>query len=172
MSGVSIATGVIATDALGGGAGRGLQSPGSLGVSGVGVPVTGTTNETTLATIGIPASAMGINGYTRIWTLWTATNSANNKTIRVRLGGSVVFSSVVTTTPNGSTVVEIWNRGALNSQISNNSSTGAGLGFTGNAWTTTAIDMSVAQNITITGQLANSGETITLEAYTVELINP
>jgi len=172
MSGVSIASGVIATDALGGGVGRGLQSPGILAQSAVAASVTGTLTETVLATIPIPAGAMGVNGMLRVTALWSYTNSANTKTARYRLSGQSLGFVAVTTSSSSKTQAEIANRGALNSQVS-----GVGalvLPFTNSASAvqTFAIDMSVSQNITLTGLLTNVGETITLESYTVELLNP
>lgn len=140
--------------------------------SAVAVPHTGTTNETTLATIAIPAGAMGVSGALRVITVWSYTNSANNKTFRARLGGSTFATAVVTTTASSSSLWEVWNRNAANSQVSNGSGAGAGLGASGNATVTLAVDTSVAQNLTITAQLASAGETITLEAYTVEILNP
>lgn len=173
MSGVSIATGVIATDALGGGEGRGLQSPGVRAQSSVtGMAVTGTTNETTLASIIIPANMLGINGMLRITALWSYTNSANNKTLRVNFGGTTWFNQVQTTTASAQSMTMIRNRGAANSQVGYAISAGSAFGSTSVANPTAAIDTTASQSITITGQLVNTGETITLESYTVEVLNP
>ena len=172
MGGVSIATGVIATDATGGGAGRGYQSPGVVAQSGTASSVTGTTSETILATIPIPGGALGPHGSLRITTLWSYTNSANNKSLRVNMGGTVWFFQVQTTTASAQALTMIRNRGAVNSQIGYAISTGSVLGSTSVANPTAAINTAAAQSITITGQLATSTETITLESYTVEIINP
>ena len=172
MGGVSIATGVIATDATGGGAGRGYQSPGVVAQSGTASSVTGTTSETVLATIPIPAGALGINGVLRITALWSYTNSANNKTLRINFGGTTWFNQVQTTTASAQGMTMIRNRGSVTSQVGYAISAGSAFGSTSVANATAAINMAVAQNLTITGTLALGTETITLEGYTVEILNP
>lgn len=171
MSGVSIATGVIATDALGGGVGRGLQSPGVLAQSAVPASVTGTLSETTLATIVIPAGVMGANGSLRVTLQWSCTNTANTKTAGVRLGGQSIRALALTNTASRPDIVMLTNRGATNSQVGVVASASA---YSNSSATspTYAIDMSQAQSLTITGTLTNTGETITLESYTVEVLNP
>lgn len=170
MSGVSIATGVIATDALGGGQGRGLQSPGVLAQSGVAVSITGTAVETTLATIPIPAGSVGLAGSLRITVHWSGTSSANNKIYKVLYGGSTIFTITQSTNSLTATQLVMHNRGIVNSQITY-AGTAAGLGNSAGGNLITAVDSSVSQNLTITGTLVNTGETITLESYTVEILN-
>lgn len=143
-----------------------------LAQSAVAASVTGTTNETTLATIAIPAGAMGVNGSLRITTLWTTTNSANNKNLRVKLGATAFTDIALTTTAAGQFQTHIRNRGAPNSQVA--FIVGSGFPFASSAGSPFpgAIDTAVSQTLALTGQLANTGETITLEAYTVEILNP
>lgn len=174
MAGVSIATGVVATDALGGGQGRGLQSPGVLAQSASPASVTGTLTETALATVTIPAGAMGLNGALRITVLWSHTNSANTKTLNTRLGGvsgTIISGLPVTTTASTQAMTMLRNRGAANSQVRFGSTTNSFSAFS-SAVVTHAVDTSVAQDLVLTGVLTNTGETITVEAYTVELLNP
>lgn len=150
-----------------------LRSDGVLAQSGAASPVTGTTNETTLATIVVPAGAMGLNGVLRIRPKFTYTGSTNLKTLRVRLGGSTLWSG--TNASNASNLgsepyIDIQNRNSVSSQIGMPAdAAGVNLQIVG-AFLTAAIDTSAAQNLTITGQLASSGETITLEAYNVEIL--
>src|SRR5882757_8754527 len=47
--------------------------------SGVSVPLTGSTSETVLATIPIPANLLGANGQLRIKAQWSCTSSAGTK---------------------------------------------------------------------------------------------
>lgn len=140
--------------------------------SAVAASVTGTTNETTLATIAIPAGAMGANGQLRITALFSTTNSANNKILRANIGGTAFLATTVTAVASTSSLVMIRNRNSLASQVGFAPTISAGVGTSATAVVTATVDMSVAQNLTITGQLANTGETITLEAYTVEILNP
>jgi hypothetical protein len=125
------------------------------------------TNENTLATVAVAGNLLGANGKLRITFLFTVTNSANNKTLRVRFGGTQFFGVVLTTSASYVFQFEIGNRGATNSQVSGPSSWGANTA----AVTTGAIDTTASQNLTITGQKASAGETITLEGYTVEVIH-
>lgn len=136
--------------------------------SAVASPITGTTTETTLATITVPANVMGANGRIEITTMWSTTNSANNKTLRVKFGSLTMQSIVMTTNASIQVTAIIANRNNTASQVASpNSSTGTGA--TTNAVQTASIDTTAAVTILITGQLANTGETITLEAYSVKL---
>lgn len=156
----------------GSGGGIGLKSAGVLAQSAAPASVTGTVSETTLATIAIPAGTMGLNGALRITSIWSYTNSANNKTVRARFSGQALGSTVMTTTATASILWEAINRGALNSQVTNGAGAGAGLVASGNAVVTMTVDTSITQNLILTATLANTGETITLEGYTVEVLNP
>lgn len=129
------------------------------------------TTEDVLATIAIPAGAMGANGFLRIFTIWSFTSSANAKTMRARLGGIGGTIHGIGPSTNGfqelQGVTMIFNRNAANAQV------GTGLlanGFIGSsAPTTGAIDTSIAQNLVFTGQKASAGETLALDAYSVEI---
>lgn len=145
-----------------------------LGRSAVPVSVSATTDEETLATITVPANAMGPNGTLRIWTTWTHTNSANNKTLSVRFSGAsgTQYLALVVTAHAGSQVVTtISNRNATNSQVGYAASAATSFGSTiASTPATSAVDTTVATTIVISGQKASSGETLTLEWYLVELM--
>lgn len=144
-----------------------------LGASAVAVSGGADTNENILATITIPAGAMGLNGQLRVTTLWTVTNSVNNKVIRVRLGGiggTAYLGNTLTTSASAADTRVISNRGAANSQVGWQS--GLGTGGSSSAVQTSAIDTSAATTLVITGQKATAGETLTLESYLCELILP
>jgi hypothetical protein len=149
----------------------GLKSSGVLAQSAVPASVTGTTTETVLATITIPANAMGLNGAVRVTTQWSYTNSANTKTVIQRFAGATARTISLTATASRSDIFMIANRNAANSQVG--SATGAGAyGTSSGTSTAFSVDTTQAQNITLTGTLANTSETITLESYTVEILNP
>lgn len=144
-----------------------------LAQSAVPASVTGTTSETVLATIPVPAGAMGPNGALRVSTKYSQIGG-NTRTFRVRLGDTELFGGPQNSTSPTMTLgpIQINNRGVSASQVGSMTGTNAtGLG-TGNSFNVSAIDMLQAQNLIITGQLANAADTITLEAYTVELLNP
>lgn len=143
-----------------------------LAASGAPASHTGDTSETTLAAVAIPAGAMGPNGALRITSVWTTTNSANNKTLRVRLGGAsgALFQSIaVTAMASLRHTITIHNRGAQNAQVGQAGT--AAFGPASASPTTGAIDTSLAQNLLLRALLANAVETITLESYLVELLH-
>lgn len=151
-----------------------LKSPHILAQSGVASSVTGTTSETTLATITVPANAMGANGAVRIWCAWSWTNNGNSKTPRIRFGGTggtVFTSNTLTTSQSVQDVKIIQNRNATNSQVGTTNTIG-GFSNSSVATVTAAIDTTAAVDIVISGQLANSADTLTLERYLVELLVP
>ena len=127
------------------------------------------TNENTLATITVPAGALGSSGAVRISCLFSYTNSANNKTLRVKFGGTTYFSQVVTTTGLQSLTVGVSNRTSA-TQVGwfplnpnpYNAQAGSAV--------TSSVDTSAAVTILITGQKATAGETLTLECYSVEIM--
>lgn len=146
-----------------------------IAASAVPVSHTGSTAETVFATIPIPAGTMTATAALRITTLWSYTNSANAKTGRVRLGGvsGTQFLSVAhTTTASFSDSRLIRNRGVVNSQVGTATGSTASAGSTSAAVTTGTVNMAVAQDLVLSGQLALGTETITLEAYLVELLIP
>lgn len=124
------------------------------------------TNENTLFTATIPGGVMGANGVIVVRSKWDYTNSANSKTIRVRLGGSQLGGFVATTSASFGLYTDICNRNSESAQVGANSS-GFG-GATGNTWTST-IDTSADTTLTLTAQKATGTETITMLGVSVIL---
>lgn len=152
---------------------RMFGTPVIIGISAVAVSAGANTDENTLATIAIPARSMGLNGRLRVWTLWTTTSSGNNKTVRVRLGGAAgtaFLNSNVTTSVGTGDVRLISNVAADNSQKGAGASVFTANGGTSGTPVTGAIDTSADTTLVISGQKASSGETLTLESYSVELL--
>lgn len=156
------------------GAAANLLLPYVLCQSAVAVSGAADTNENTLYTCTIPANAMGANGSLRVGASWAFTNSANNKTLRVRfsgIGGTAHFTPTVTTAVQATAQFQIHNRGATNSQISTVGAGGA------NSFTTTtaapptsAVDTTVETTLVVTCQKALGSETCTMERIVVELL--
>ncbi len=143
--------------------------------SAVPVSVTGTTSETVLAKTPIPAGAMAPNGCLRVRYLYSCTSNANTKTFTIRLTGTAMRSFSVTANSSVWEEINIWNRGALNNQVWQPGGAPAGNGGGGTSGAnpgTSSVNMAALQNLIIAGSLANAADTITLEAYTVELLNP
>ena len=147
-----------------------------LASSGAAVSCAADTAENTLASITIPAGAMGPNGSLRVSTLWTMTNSANNKTIQVKLGGTggTAFCNLVLGAGIASARYQhqIHNANSQSSQVGFVAANTVGFGTAAGANVTASIDTSAATTLVITGQKASAGEVLTLLAYTVELIKP
>lgn len=139
--------------------------------SAVAVSGSNDTNENTLATVTVPAGAMGANGALRIWTLWTFTNNANAKTPRIRLGGAsgtIWFAANAASAATGQFITIIRNRNAANSQVGFQTG-GTNWGVSATACQTGTTDTASAQDLVITVQKGTGTDTMTLEAYTVEL---
>lgn len=133
-----------------------------------GMATTGDTNENTLATITIPAGAMGANGIVRVTTSFSYSSSATSRTARIKFGGTTYQSTNVANTGSAKYQTLIANRGATNSQSGSNIS---GIYSTSSgAAVTSSVDTTAAVTILITGQNGLGSDTITLESYFVEVI--
>lgn len=141
-----------------------------LAASAVAQSITGTLTETTLASGTIPAGTLGANGQVDIVALWSHTNSANNKTLRVKFGGTNFMAVVTTTTGVDQTYTRIANRGVTNSQIGFIAASSTGFSAIAGSNVTASVDTTADVTLLITGQLALGSETITLESYIVKLV--
>lgn len=146
------------------------RSPIVVGQSAVAASVTGTLTETTLASITIPGGMMGVNGVLRVIPLFSMTNNANTKTFNIRLGGILINTPVVASVAAIQMLSLIRNRNAQNSQVSFTPANTTGLGTAGAAVLAVNVDTSVDQVLALSGVLSNTGDTITLEGYTVEVL--
>lgn len=131
--------------------------------------MTGTTSETTLATISVKAGLLGANGKVKVTPLFTMTNNANLKTFRVKYDTDVCYTASISNSIQEAPFVLI--RNANNVAIQKTASTlPSGLGNIAASFRTTTVNTDSAFDIVITGQLASSGDTITLEDVLVEII--
>ena len=121
------------------------------------VALTGTTSETTMLTVSIPASLMNKRGRLNMLGLMILTNNANLKTLKVKFGGQTL--ATVTSTSQAALGFSTWLLN-LNSETAQRN---------GNA-TSFTIDTTIANDLVITGQLANAGDTVTLTAVSMEII--
>ena len=132
---------------------------------------TGGTNEVALATINIPP--LQPNSQIRVNFLFSVNNSGGTKTFRVRfggIGGTAYYAVTATTSINTQGFATIRNRGSTNSQVGAPSA--LQLGSSGTALVVSAVDTSAATTLVLTGQLTSGADSINLESYTVEIINP
>lgn len=138
--------------------------------SAVASSVTSTTALTTLASVTIPAGIMGTDGQLRITTLWSAgANNANVKTAYIKFDTNSLQSFNLASVLAAQSLAYTRNRGSASSQINwVNSITP--FTTTAAALLTSTVDTSTDKNILLQAQLANSSDTVTLEAYSVELM--
>jgi hypothetical protein len=137
--------------------------------------LTGTTDETALATIALPAGLLGTTRTLRVTAYFTMTANTNVKTPRIRLGG--ISGTSMNAAVSGAAVsaqimrVEFSARGSTTSQIATGT---AGRGSdniqTLLAHVSGAQNTAIALDLVISGQLANSGDSLILERYVVEIV--
>ncbi len=126
---------------------------------------TGTTNETLIRSIPIPALTLRNNGTIRGQITWSFTNSADDKVLRVRLGGiagTAFVSRTVTTNAAGIIEFTVSNRDAANSQIGG-PAVGVGIGENNSVAVTSSVDTTAATTLDITAQLENAANAITIQ---------
>jgi hypothetical protein len=121
------------------------------------IVLTGTTAQTTLLTITIPAALMGSIGRLTMLSFFALTNNANNKTLRAAVGANQV--AVQGAASLAATGFNFWllNLNNAAAQRNNNSAL-------------FAIDTTASMDLIITGQLANATDSMTLNTLTLELI--
>lgn len=137
------------------------------------VSVTGTVDQTELGTVTIPGGLMSANGILEISSFWTMTNSANNKTIKIKhgqttdpaTGGSSIFNRAETTIAIHQHLCILRSANSNNLQKSIATGLSAGLGVTTLSNYSNTYGTSTDKRIFLTGQLVNTGETITLRGW-------
>ena len=124
-----------------------------------------TAADEVLGSLTIRAGVIGVNSIIQIEPLWTFTNSANNKILKVRIGGVTVYSATRTTSVKEAPLIVLANRNSLVSQIQplDNMYVTAG----SSAPATYMINFANNVTIDITGQRASNGDSLKLEYYRV-----
>ena len=138
--------------------------------SAVAVTAPADTSENVLATITVPAGALGLDGSLIVTHFVTCTNNANAKTIRHRFSGAagaVYLAPSIASSAGQAGRSRIANRGTASSQV------GAVFdGFTATGPSTSAADTTAATTAVITALKATAGDTITLESWMAEIVRP
>lgn len=144
-------------------------------------PLTGTTSETNIVTLSVPAGLLSANGSLRVVCTWTVTNNADAKNLINRFGtsanpttgGNTAFLNYTGATSAISvrTFMQFTNRNSVSSQV--------GLQANNFGWGASTLAVAAgSQNtasatfLNINGTLGVGSDSITLEAYTVEWIEP
>lgn len=131
--------------------------------SAVAVSCASTATDEVLATFSIAAGVMGPNSILQIEPYWTFTNSATNKILKVKIGGSTIYTATRTTSIKEAPLIVLANRNSLASQIKPYVSTYVTAGL--DAKETFTIDFSATVEVEITGQRASGADTLTLEYF-------
>ena len=133
--------------------------------------VTNTTAETQVASFTLPGGVMGMNGILRLCPMFSQTNSANTKTLRIKLGAATAITQAFGGAGSASAYGILTVRN-LNSQSSQKSTQGGslGVGTTSSAIGTSAADTSADITVSLTVQMGALAETVTLEHLFVEVL--
>lgn len=123
-----------------------------------------------LATVTVPGGSMGKNGRLRITSMWSYTNHASNKTLRIRFGGNLFLDAVVTTSAAVQQSTIIRNNASASVQKAYAIANVGGFGSTTAAIKTDTINTNNDQTITFHAVLADTSHTVTLEDYMVEVL--
>lgn len=152
---------------------RAASSPNAarlIAASAVAVSHTGNTNETTLATITIPAGLLGTNGGIEVRTLWAMTNNANTKLLRVRYSGAAgtaYLSQNFGGTAGAAGQTRWRNRNSTSSQIGTSQLFPNSNTILTNVPVISAVDTSAETSIILSGQLSVGTDSVTLDSYEV-----
>lgn len=142
------------------------RRPFTLAQSSSPIALTGTTTAKVLASVTIPANRIGKMGLVRISTTWSVSNSLGEKKIITRFGGDDISSNVITTVSTYQEQNSIQNRDKTDEQFF----VFGGFAYTGAPLGKLTKDTTLPQIIDIVAQLSDSKDSVTLEAYTIEII--
>ena len=137
------------------------------------------TLDNTLKSVSIPANSLGANGRIRVYCIVKSTGTNNTKTYRIKFGATTLFSFVdgATSESRYEFNLNIFNRNLTNSQYAwfmypyNNAAANTDtFASISRHWNTSAIDTTSAQTLAVTGQLANSLDSIIISGFYVEIL--
>ena len=138
--------------------------------------VTGTTNETDMASTSVVGSTIGTTGTLHFIAAGTASGTSGTKILKLYMGSTNLGQSTVSSTA-GQWRLEGWiyNTSATaqrTSIIAIEASSGGGSQafMTSNLYTSAAVDTSVSQTFKLTCTLGNSGDTCTQKIFDVFVV--
>ncbi len=109
------------------------------------------TTIATLASCTVPAGAMGLNGALRISTVWSFTNSANNKSLYENFNTTNIANWGMATNATFVDTRILSNRNSASSQMTGYASGGGPFGASAAAVTTLSINTTTAQTVSFLG---------------------
>lgn len=149
-----------------------------LAKSGASASFTGAVGEQSIVSYTLPGGLMTPWSQLEIIILWSYTNSANTKILRVRhssvgggTAGDAYFYFAGTTTASVQNICAIRSNNSITAQKGWGIGTGgvSGLGALNASLSAFNRNLANASDIVLTGQLASAAETITIDAYTITL---
>jgi hypothetical protein len=131
------------------------------------------TSDYTHFQLVIPGMAMPKSGTLEVLPIWTHPNSATTKNLKVMIGATQLYNKSRTTTALEAPQIEMIARGARNSHLVPFNSTGLYAVANAGAVSTSSVDMSVDQTLTIVSSWGTAGtgtNNIALERVRVRII--
>ena len=131
--------------------------------------VTGTTNETTLSSVTIPAGLMGADGSVRVTAIFTFVGTAGIKTMRAKFGGTTFVNSGPANTTLSASIFRTISNLTASSQVAIPVTAAEG-GAQASTTVVGSVDTSADQAIAITVQLASAADSATLNKLLIEVL--
>lgn len=121
--------------------------------------------------VPLPGMMLGLWGSLRFRAMWAGNNNANAKIIPSKLGGTQFGGSSIniTSSPGGTQIRGLTNRGSYNKQICMGGSAFAN-GADGTSPTYLAIDTSVDKALTLSANMATATDYMILEGFVAEIL--
>lgn len=132
------------------------------------VSLTGTTAETTMQTLSLNGGVMGTKGKLRVYIMFNVTNNANTKSLRLKTGGTAIWQLAVTAIVGAFAHVFVANMGSESAQLTALFNVSGFGGAAAAVNTASTINTAADFTLTLTGQLANSGDTMSVLGVFVE----
>ncbi len=132
--------------------------------------LTGTTVETTMATLTIPGGLLGKTGALRITAFVDMNSNANAKTLRTKFNATTIRTESLASQRTGCLMAIIRNRNSEAAQMAYNPANAGVAGLSSATMGTAAVDTTQDVTLSITGQLGVGTDTLILEGWFVEVI--
>lgn len=129
----------------------------------------GDANENTAITIPVPGGMLGPNGAIDVEAVFTHTNNANAKTLRVKFGGTTYQVYNMASGAATRVYATVYNSGSVSAQEGSNQ---LGFGITTNTLVTGAADTSQTQNLLLTVQKGTAGDAVVLKWVRIRITRP
>lgn len=132
--------------------------------------VTGTTAETTLASVTIPANLLGADGSVRVYALYSFTGTAGIKYLRIKFNGNTFVSLAPSAPVLSTSVLRQFSNLTTGTQVSSAVGLAAEGATNSNPITTLFVDTTADTTLTVTAQLAVGTDTASLAKVIVEIL--